>query len=231
MGVIPNVVHRIWFGPKPMRRELVEFGRSWERLGYEARLWTEANLPALRNQWVYDEIGRRGVNVGGGVPELGVWVQRADVVSYELIFEFGGIYANTDMECLRRIPLDGITAFAGMEDGEFLSNALMGCTAGHTFYRLVIEEVEPRYRELAGEPMNGVTGPHLLTRIHRMNPGLLHVFPKEAFCPVLFDGADMRHEWGDHPDSYCVHHWGHTRDRWTVEPSDQFLDDRFGART
>lgn len=226
--MIPPVVHRIWFGPAPMRRELIEFGRTWERHGYELRLWTEENLPRLRNRWVFDEIARRGVNTGGGVPELGVHVQRADVVSYELILEFGGIYANCDMECLRPIPLDGITAFAGYEDGEFLSNALMGCEAGDAFFARVVDELEPRYREMPGEPMNGVTGPHLLTWVHRTNPGLLHVFAKEAFNPVLYDIESMQGEWGDHPDSYTVHHWGHTRDRWTAEPSREFLDARYG---
>lgn len=175
---------------------------------------------------MYDEIPRRGVNVGGGVQDLGVWVQRADVVSYELIYQFGGIYANTDMECLRPIPLDGVDAFAGMEDAQFLSNALMGCTPGHPFFGQILDEIEPRYRELPGEPMNGVTGPHLLTHVWRLNPDLLTVFPKEAFCPVLYDDT-MSNEWGDHPDSYCVHHWGHTRDRWTSEPPAEFLDARY----
>lgn len=225
--MIPEVVHRIWFGPAPMRRELVEFGRTWERLGYEVRLWREDDLPALRNQWVFDEIARRGVNVGGGVPELGVHVQRADVVSYELLFEFGGIYANCDMEALRKIPLDGISAFAGMEDGEFLSNALMGCEPGDRFFDRLLDELEPRYRELQGEPMNGVTGPHLLSWMDRTNPGLLHVFPRVAFNPVLYDVESMRDEWADHPDSYAVHHWGHTRDRWSDQPTDEFLDARY----
>lgn len=214
-----------------MRRELVEFGKTWERLGYDAILWTEDNLPRLRNRWVYDEIAVRGVNAGGGVPELGVWVQRADVVSYELIYEFGGIYANCDMEALRRIPLDNVAAFAGMEDGEFLSNALMGCEPGHDFYGWVIAELGPRYAQHSHQPMNYTTGPHLLTWVWRNLCDDLHVFPKEAFNPVLFDGESMRGEWDDHPGSYCVHHWGHTRDRWTNEPDGKFLDERYGHHT
>jgi mannosyltransferase OCH1-like enzyme len=162
---------------------------------------------------------------------LGVWVQRADVVSYELIYEFGGIYANTDMEALRRIPRDGINAFAGMEDGEFLSNALMGCEPGADFYGWVISELGPRYAEHSAQPMNFTTGPHLLTWVYRNLCNDLHVFPKEAFNPVLFDGESMRGEWAEHPDSYCVHHWGHTRDRWTLEPTDDFLDRRYGHHT
>lgn len=213
-----------------MRRELIEFGKTWERAGYDVQLWTEQNLPPLANQDIYDEIGRVGVNTGGGVPELGVWVQRADLVSYELIYQFGGIYANTDMEALRSLDpiLEGVEAFAGMEDGEFLSNALMGCVRGNEFFAEVIEELPVRFREMPGEPMNAVTGPHLLSRVQRLNPAGLTVFPKEYFNPVLYDQHDMSTEWGDHPGSYCVHHWGHTRERWTEQPDDAFLDARFG---
>jgi mannosyltransferase OCH1-like enzyme len=212
-----------------MRRELIEFGKTWERLGYETILWTEATLPELRNQEIYDEIELVGVNTGGGVPELGVWVQRADLVSYELIWQFGGIYANTDMEALRSLDpiLRDVEAFAGMEDGEFLSNALMGCVAGHHFFSDLIDELPIRFREMRGEPMNAVTGPHLLSRMQREDPGGLTVFPKKYFNPVLYDGQDMSNEWAEHPDSYCVHHWGHTRDRWTREPDSKFLDERW----
>jgi mannosyltransferase OCH1-like enzyme len=213
-----------------MRRELVEYGRTWERHGYELKLWTEKNLPTLRNQWVYDEIEQRGVNVGGGDPALGVWVQRADIVSYELIFEHGGVYANTDIELLRPIPLDDVKAFAGYEDEQFLSNALMGCEAGHPFFAAVVDEIEPRYRELPGAPMNGVTGPHLLTHVWRTNPDLgLTVVSRDEVTPVGY--GDIQREWEDHPDAYVVQHWGHTRGRWSTEPSDEFLDSRYGHHT
>lgn len=226
--MIPGIVHRIWFGPRPMRRELVEYGRAWERLGYELRLWTETNLPDLVNREVYDQIGLRGVNSGGGDPELGVWVQRADIVSYELLWRFGGIYANTDIEPLRPIPLDGVVAFAGFEDDTFLCNALMGCVPDNDFFRLVVNEIPHRYARHWASPMNYTTGPHLLTDVWKRNPGGLTTFPREAFYPVGFAAESMRSEWDDHPDSYTVHHWGHTRARWSEEPTDAFLDARFG---
>ena len=212
-----------------MRAELVAYGRSWERLGYDLKLWTETNLPPLANQQLYDDLEHLVVNAGGGDPALGLWVQRADLVSYELIFQLGGIYANTDMEAVRRIPLNGVKAFAGMEDTEFLSNALMGCEANHPFFGSVIDELPRRFHANPGAPMNGTTGPHLLTAMYRHDSSGLTVFPKEKFNPVLFGADSMNHEWDDFPDAYTVHHWGHTRGRWTSEPSDEFLTARFGS--
>lgn len=219
MGVlIPRTVHRIWFGPHPMRRELIEYGRTWERHGYDLRLWTESNLPPLRNQRIYDEIGDgRRINVGGGDPNLGVWVQRADVVGYELVHQFGGIYTNTDLECLRDLDpiLDGVTAFAAREDHHYLCNALMGATAGHPFFDALLDELPQRWDRMPGEPMNTVTGPHLLTHMRDIRDDLT-VFPRELFFPFSF--TEMDREWDEFPDAYTVHRWGHTRNRWTSEP-------------
>jgi len=201
-----------------MREELEEYGRSWARHGYEVRHWTEANLPPLRNQAVYDLIETNGVNTGGGVPELGVWVQRADVVSYELLWRFGGIYANTDVECLKPLDpiLDGVEAFCGIEQGEFYCNALMGAVPGHPFLDALLDELFDRYvaRTRVGQAMNEVTGPHCLTEY--ANRFDITVFPQHYFYPYGY--LEMDREWDEHPDSYCSHHWNHTRGRWSEEP-------------
>jgi mannosyltransferase OCH1-like enzyme len=216
MVVIPKIVHRIWFGPHKMRDELVEYGRSWEAHGYQTVLWTEADLPSdCEMRPLMDMIAENGVNVGNGVPELGVWVQWADVVSYWLVWKYGGIYANTDMECLRSLDplLDGVTAFAGIEVGDFIGNALFGATEGHPFFRELLDDLPARYeaRVSAGQAMNEVTGPHCITDAHKRNPGLLTVLPQERFYP--YSHVEMSREWDEWPDAYTSHHWGHTRDR------------------
>lgn len=207
---IAKIVHRIWFGPYPMRQELIDYGKSWEAHGYELKLWTEKNLPELRNQAVYNDIPNKQVNVGCGVPELGVWVQRADVVSYELIYEYGGIYANTDMECLRSLDpiLEDVDAFAGWEVIGVLSNALMGCTPKHPFFDAVIEELPYRFDRMRGCPMSESTGPRLLTDIHEKRADLT-AFPQTHFIPYGYE--QMEEEWLPHPEAYTSHHWGHRR--------------------
>ena len=210
MLLIPKVVHRIWFGPNPMPADYVAYEKSWERHGYEVKLWNEGNLPPLRNQAIYDdpEIGQ---NRGGGIRELGRWVQRADLVSYELIARFGGIYANTDMECLRPLDgiLDGVEAFAGFEQENFLGCALMGCVPDNAFFNLVIEELPERWAAMPGRNMEAVTGPHLLSAVRGKFPDAITQFPAHYFYPYLY--TEMERETEEYPDSYCAHHWGHQR--------------------
>ena len=212
--LIPRTVHRMWFGGKKMPAQYKEYGRAWERLGYEVHIWTEADLGPLINCDVWDDIERNGVNVGGGNPAVGVAVQRADLAGYELAYVFGGIVANCDIEPFRPLDdlLDGVGAFAVREQGEWISNALIGGVPGHPFWRSVIDRLPGRYRLAAGRPMNEQTGPHLLTEVHRGRDDLA-VFPEWVAMPYLY--GEMAKEgrpetWeGLGGDPYCEHHWGH----------------------
>lgn len=211
--MIPSVVHRIWLGPFRMPDDYVAYGEAWERLGYEVRLWTDDDLPDIINRDVWDRVEREGVNTGGGIPATGVYVQRADILQYEVVWRFGGIYANCDIEPLRRLDLEGVSAFAGWEeDGQFVGTALIGGTAGHPFWRAVIDRLPQRYDDKGGCAMNEQTGPHLVTEVHKSTPGL-HVFPQRYFYPFGF--GDMANEGNRErwltPNPWVVHHWGHRK--------------------
>jgi mannosyltransferase OCH1-like enzyme len=221
--LIPRVVHRMWFGDRRMPVAYEAYGRSWEAFGYEVRTWSESDLPELINAEMFEAIERNGVNVGGGNPAVGVAVQRADLVGYELVWRFGGIVANTDIEPLRSLDplLEDVEAFACYEQGEFVSNALIGGVAGHAFWRAVIDRLPVRYGITQGLAMNEQTGPHLLTEVRRMRDDLT-VFDSWVHCPYLY--GEMHKEgrpdlWETPEPPYCEHHWGHRHpelleDRW-----------------
>lgn len=209
--LIPKVVHRIWFGPEPVPDDYVRFGEAWERFGYEVRHWSEANLPELVNRREYDACATRGVNTGIAPRRLGVWTQRADLVSYELVWRFGGIYSNMDMEPRRPFDdlLDGVEAFAGKENNDSVCNALFGATAGHPFVAKCVELAAARFWDLGNfQSMQQQTGPGTITAAAAAVPDV-RVFPTELFYPFSFE--DMSREHDDWPDAFAVHHWGHTR--------------------
>ena len=92
--VIPKIVHQIWLGPKKPPAVFRESQKSIQELhpdwGY--KLWTDADIPRLQlhNQQYYD----RMQNFGG----------KADIVRYELLYRFGGLYLDIDFVCKK--PLD-----------------------------------------------------------------------------------------------------------------------------
>jgi mannosyltransferase OCH1-like enzyme len=201
-------VHRIWFGDAPMPDAYVDYGRAWERLGYHVQLWTEQNLPQVVNRDVWDGIAARGVNVGGGNPETGIAVQRADIISYELVWRYGGIYANCDMEPLRRLEVAGAWAAWERQD-VIVGSAIFGADRpGDPFWASCVKTARRRWVELPDAIMSEQTGPHLVTAVRQAAPDMVTVHDEREFYPFGI-GDDTTAV--PPADACTVHHWGHRR--------------------
>jgi mannosyltransferase OCH1-like enzyme len=188
-----------------MPREFVEYGERMQTLMPEWAhlLWTEQNLPSLRNQDLFDraaEIAPR--NVG----QL-----RADIVRYEVLALHGGVYMDCDFEVQK--PLDALLdkgAFAAWEaEGVWINNAVLGGPKGGTFFHALIEGLERNVRRHAGRKPNVLSGPQYLTPIARAHA--ITVYPKAWFYPYLWNELHRRNE--HFPNAYAVHHWNNRRSR------------------
>jgi len=152
--LIPHVFHQIWLGPDPFPREYAAYQRSWTRRhpGWELRFWTEDALPGdLRRSEVYERLRRPA--------------ERSDLLRFELLDRFGGVYLDADFECLRSIEplLDGVTFFCAYNDPGRVNNAIIGSTAGHPLVARAIGELRPR--DTYGPVDKDGTGPLFLNRL------------------------------------------------------------------
>lgn len=205
--MIPQVIHRIWVGP-PMPDHLAAYGDTWRahHPGWEHRLWTEANMPELRNQRLYDQADRITPGHEGQL--------RADIARYEILERFGGVYVDCDMECLRPLDrlLDGVDCFAGWEkQNRWVNNAILGAVPGHPFIAALVAGVERNVRRRWGARPNILTGPQYLTPVYRRHAAEVTVFPQGRFYPYSFLELDRQGE--TFPDAYTVHHWENRRRR------------------
>ncbi len=196
--LIPRVLHQIWLGG-PMPEKEQRFAESWTRHhpGWERRLWHDGNLPPLRNQELFDR-----------APS---WAQKADILRFELLHEYGGIYVDGDFECLRNLEplLDGVRAFCGREDPVRVSNALIGCVPGHPFLAAVVAALPDSVAWLPNRGPNEQTGPDLLTRVLLEQEALgresATVFGPEIFYPYHWSEMERADE--DFPEAYAAHRW------------------------
>jgi mannosyltransferase OCH1-like enzyme len=196
------------------------FGSLWSTMnpGWEVIDWSWQSLPTDLANWSVceDLISRCTRN------PVGLATQLADVIAYELVYWCGGIYVNADIEPLR--PLDELyeryslsgRAWAGMEDEQFMVNAVFGGPQGHPFWAAVVRELPRRYERMVGGEMNQSTGPRLLTDVWAQDRGAVVALPFHVFNPVHWsqvplgsqrasvEGVDLSRSWG-------VHHWGHRR--------------------
>jgi len=221
-----RVIHQIWMG-RPMPYRYKTFGRRWEEMnpGWGVKVWraVELNDLTFQNAKVLKDLLKR--DDGRGTVEL--YVQMADVMSYELIVMFGGIYLNADIEPIRTLEhmhafygIEG-RSWAGKEDRDYVVNAAMGGPRDSWFYQSVVDVLEQRYFGMDTDEMNQTTGPRLLTDHIALHGRHIRILPPEAFNPVHWRDVPL----GGHLDSASMpelpvgtiglHHWGHRMDQRT----------------
>ena len=83
---IPKIFHIIWIGPNPY--PFGEYKESWLKHNphWELKYWNNDNLPDLYNQKIFDLIPS--------------WAGKADILRYELLYRYGGLYSDADSYCL-----------------------------------------------------------------------------------------------------------------------------------
>jgi Glycosyltransferase sugar-binding region containing DXD motif len=190
---IPRVLHRVWVGPAEMPDAYVEFGHGFARLhpDWEMRLWTDADLASLD---ITDaERGR-----ARSPAEL------SNVVRYEVVKRFGGVFFDADMEC--RQPLDGllagVEAFAALELPGRAACGALGAVPGH---RVFERAARLSRRTLGLGPHSAdANGPYFLSLILEQEPGVT-LFGADKFYPYHWEEPERA---GDpFPGAYAVHHW------------------------
>jgi hypothetical protein len=216
-GSIPKVLHRIWLGGRPLPDEFVRFGATWLRLNpdWQLRTWTEENLPELVNRVEYD-----------AAPKVAF---KADILRYELLWRYGGVYIDTDFDALKPLGdlFDDINAFFADEGPNTPSIGILGCIPGDPFYRHLIEVLPRSYREHPGDVHK--TGPPFFAReidrffgadryirnlgrvwehISRDLANRMYGFESRFFFPYGYGEQHRRHEL--FPDAFAVHHWAHS---------------------
>jgi len=99
---------------------------------------------------------------------------------YFVLYEYGGLYVDLDMECLRPIDAslnqsDCVVSQEPLEHATFLapvgtplvSNALMACRPGHPFMAHVIASLPAYTGWLTWNSVLWATGPYMLTTVYR----------------------------------------------------------------
>jgi inositol phosphorylceramide mannosyltransferase catalytic subunit len=217
--MIPPIAHRIWLGARPRPTRYDDYWKTFQEFHPEWQLltWTDDNLPYIENRDVFEEVRGRARSAGIPMdPERAVAVQQADILAYELVFQFGGVVLNCDMQPLRSLePLAVESAFLGMEDDWHVCNAVMAGSSEHPLFGAVIAALPSRVAQHRGEGMEVETGPRLLTEVWRSQLWDVTVLPRESFYyahhGALGEALDASHleDAARSYGAYMLHHWGH----------------------
>ena len=205
---IPRIIHQIWIGRK-LPASYRSWTSSWTQLnaGWEYRLWDAREILALglRNE----EAFRSSWSVGA----------KSDIARYEILERFGGVYADTDFECLR--PIEEIARrcsfFVALIFGEapVISNGVIGSRVGHPLLQEAVRRLAKPVRTRDGMAVLNLTGPGFWSNLLFEHRDLIAesgmILPSSYFFPVpnYVDRNEpaekkraMFRDW-----SVATHHW------------------------
>jgi hypothetical protein len=189
--LIPRIFHQIWVGPDPFPEAYARYQQTWldRHPSWELRFWTEENLPG-------------GLRRPEAADKLRAPAERANILRLELLWRFGGVYTDTDFECLRSIEplIDGAELFISLAKPGRVNNALMGSVAGHPLLDEALGAIRPR--EFFGHD-KAATGTRFLDGLLLDRPGVTLLDP-ELFYPQTPEARreayavhDMARSWKD----------------------------------
>lgn len=197
---IPKIFHRIWLSgglENPMPDEFVYYGQTFIDLhpDWEYKLWTDKNIPVKKfiNKELYESID--------GL------VLKADIARFELLYMFGGVYADVDFEFYKNIEpiIKDLECFSAGEKDGIIGNAILGSTPAHKVFLKLINAAPESIKENEEYGPNIKTGPVFMTKTLSFDE--IYTFSPFYFFPTPPGMASPPGEADKYPGAYANHHW------------------------
>lgn len=139
MTNIPKILHRIWLGPNPVPPEYEEYWAGWQdkHPGWQYHTWTDDDIPPLPDETQYHKSPN--------------FAMRSDFVRYEVLRQHGGVYVDSDFECIKNIDalIENVRFMTGWEtNGKFLAGGLFACTPQHPLTDVLSSDVGRNVRDV-----------------------------------------------------------------------------------
>lgn len=226
---IPKKIHYCWFGRGEKPELAIKCIESWKKFlpDYEIIEWNEDNFDVNMNRYVKEAYENKK------------FAFVTDFVRLYVLYNYGGIYMDTDVEVLK--PLDIFLkhpAFSGFENNNFIPTGIMASKKNNKWVKLLLDD----YNDISFVKEDGTFD--LTTNVIRISNttqknyalkldntyqdlGDVVFYPHDYFCPKDWDTGDIYLT----ENTYTIHHFSgswHTKKEKKQLAKKQDLIDKYG---
>ena len=191
-----KTINRVWLG-SPMPEDYREYGEQWLEMnpGWRLHDWTDEEVfdTTWFNQEVINQMIEQSKNPNAD--KIAFYTHVADVIDYEIIYHYGGLYLNTDIKPIRPLeclypPIETDRAALAMEDDVHAVNMAMYGPSEHQFFGRLLQELPKRYRDYPKAGMHVTTGVGLIMQVLAEKDWNVTLWHRDVWNPI---------HWGDIP--------------------------------
>lgn len=183
--MIPKVIHYCWFGGKEMPVQFLKYIESWKKYcpDYEIKIWNEETFDINSNQYVKEAYENKK------------YAFVTDYVRLFVLYNYGGIYMDTDVELIK--PIDDFLknkAFLGFESMNYIQTAIMASESKLPIIATLLDYYNDRHFINDDGVCDTTTNVKIITNIllqyglkldnKLQNVGDITLYPSDYFCPI-----------------------------------------------
>lgn len=221
--MIPKKIHYCWIGGNPLPASAKKCIASWKKYcpDYEIIEWNETNYDFTKNQYMKEAL------------EAKKWGFVPDYARLDIIYQYGGIYLDTDVEIIK--SLDSLLenkGFAGFESEQYVNFGQgFGAEAGNSVIKKLMESYDNLRFVNEDGTLNMIASPAHNTEAliecglkieneKQIVEDCFTIYPIDYFCPKsYYDGIIRKTD-----NTYSIHHFDATwfpKD-WQVEKKNRW---------
>lgn len=204
--MIPKVIHYCWFGGNPLTELAEKCIESWKKFcpDYEIVRWDETNFDVNQNDYCREAY------------ESKKWAFVSDYARLKVLYEYGGIYMDTDVEVTKNLDLFlKHNAFSGFEDEKHIPTGIMASEKDGIWMNLLLSYYDDRHFALEDGSYDLTTNvtsitdmtmkkyPLLLNNQFQETDGVYTLYPSDFFCPKNHYSRELKLT----ENTHTIHHF------------------------
>ena len=202
---IPRIIHYCWFGGKEKPEIVKRCIKSWKDIlvDYEIKEWNESNFDINSNLFVKQAY------------EAGKFAFVSDFVRVNALYNYGGIYLDTDVEVFKSFDdlLDN-DSFWGFAEMNYIATSTIGCKKGYYLIKEFLSKYDDKKFIFENGQENLETNVSIVSEIisslgvemnnkYQKIEGLATFYPQEYFSPYDYINCYSKAT----SNTYAIHHF------------------------